>query len=106
MAQLRDAQTSELIAEGTPLEVAIVARRIGFDEVLFDDVGENFDPAATLDAYDRELAGLEQAVAAAKGEARAELEEHREERAGVADAALELEPDAAAALEAARARLD
>lgn len=57
MAQLRDKQTSQFIFDGTPLEVATLASKIGFDEVIFDDVTLDFDPqavialhAATLDA--------------------------------------------------------
>lgn len=51
MAQLRDKQTSHLIAEGTPLEMATLASKVGFDEVVFDDVGEHFDPQTVLDAH-------------------------------------------------------
>lgn len=39
MAQLRCAKTSELLLEGTPTEVAAMAEKIGYDEVLFDGVG-------------------------------------------------------------------
>lgn len=51
MAQLRDAQTSDLLAEGTPLEVVTIATEIGLAEVIFDDVGEGFDPGAVLEAH-------------------------------------------------------
>jgi hypothetical protein len=51
MAQLRDKNTSAFIAEGTPLEMATLASKIGFDEILFDDVTPNFDPQAVLDAH-------------------------------------------------------
>lgn len=39
MAQLRDAQTSELLADGDPRDLIIIADRIGADRVLWDDVG-------------------------------------------------------------------
>lgn len=58
MAQLRDAETSECVFEGTPLEVAAVAAELGND-VIFDDVGTKFDPAAVLKAHDENVSGLE-----------------------------------------------
>lgn len=72
MAQLRDAMTSEWIAEGTPLEIAIVAEAFDAADVLFDDVGatdakgrSRFDPAAVRAMRAAELAGLEAALATA-----------------------------------------
>lgn len=38
MAQLRDAQTSELLAEGTPADLVLLADRLGPDRVIFDGV--------------------------------------------------------------------
>lgn len=67
MAQLRDKETSELVFEGTPLECAALADEIGAKEVLFDDVGPNFDPKATLKAHDDNVKGLE-AVAKSSNE--------------------------------------
>lgn len=61
MAQLRDARTSELLATGTPLEVATCAADM--TEVIFDDVGVAFDPAAVRARYDAELTGLQAALA-------------------------------------------
>lgn len=72
MAQLRDAQTSALIAEGTALELALVADELGIDaavvgpgealdenlDAIYDDVGAGFDPAAVLEAYAENLEGL------------------------------------------------
>lgn len=91
MAQLRDARSSALIFEGTPLEVALLAEELGRDEVLFDDVGLAFDPDAVLE-------GARQSAETVEGEAGAE-----------ARAALELPEHAAAkateALEAARERM-
>lgn len=63
MAQLRDVETGELLAEGTPVEIAAIAAELGIDEVLFDGVGLAFDHAAVLEANDREIAGLEAAGA-------------------------------------------
>lgn len=51
MAQLRDKQTSECIAEGTPLEIVLLADKIGRDEFIFDDVGEGFDPEEVLSQH-------------------------------------------------------
>lgn len=59
MAQLRDARTSEILHEGTPLEVALLAEKIGRDEVLFDDVGEGFDPDAVLEVHTSQVEGHE-----------------------------------------------
>lgn len=70
MAQLRDAQTSEVIAEGTLLEIAIAAEGLDPADVLFDDVGavdakgkSRFDPAAVREYRAAELAGFEAALA-------------------------------------------
>jgi hypothetical protein len=97
MAQLRDAHTSELIAEGTPLELAVLAEELGRDEVLFDGVGTEFDPDAVLDAARQRAAELDtvdtkEGRKAAKAAA-AELEAPRE-----------LVDQAAGELEAARGR--
>lgn len=71
MAQLRDAKTSELLAEGSPLEVALAAKQLGKSEVvgideepkaptdvIFDDVGLGFDPAAVIANHEENLEGL------------------------------------------------
>lgn len=84
MAQLRDAQTSELIAEGTPLELVTIAEELGLNtgvvgtgetadgfEALYDGVGLGFDPATVSQARDENLDGLEagsDALAAAQTE--------------------------------------
>jgi hypothetical protein len=67
MAQLRDAVTSELIAEGTPLEVVVIARQFNPDDVVFDGVeGEHtlgtFDPDAVVQAHDDRIGGLSAAI--------------------------------------------
>lgn len=62
MAQLRDTKTSEILYEGTPLEVALIADEIGRDEVLFDDVGESFDPDVVTRAFTGSISALESAV--------------------------------------------
>lgn len=59
MAQLRDKLTSEVVFEGTPLEVSTLANEIGVGEVLFDDTGHDFDPAACAKSYDDQLKGLD-----------------------------------------------
>lgn len=60
MAQLRDAQTSEIIAEGTPAALVFLAEKIGRDKVLFDNVGLAFDPDALKTAHMAEIAGLKE----------------------------------------------
>lgn len=49
MAQLRDSQTSALLYEGTPAQVAAIAAAGDADDFLFDDVGLDFDPASALE---------------------------------------------------------
>lgn len=75
MPQLRDAKTSELLAEGTPLEIVQAADAAGLNagvvkepgdvdglDAIYDDVGLEFDPAAVLKAHEENVAG-HQAVA-------------------------------------------
>lgn len=57
MAQLRDAQTSALLYEGTPAQVAAAAQNAPND-VIFDDVGEAFDPALVLQQHEESVAAL------------------------------------------------
>lgn len=52
MAQVRDKQTSQFLFEGTPLEAALVAKELGFNEVIFDDVTLDFDPQAVIDFHE------------------------------------------------------
>jgi hypothetical protein len=59
MAQLRDVKTSEVLHEGTPLEVVLIADEIGRDEILFDDVGEGFSPDAVSATQTETIAALE-----------------------------------------------
>lgn len=60
MAQLRDARTSELLASGTPLEIATCAAEM--TEIIFDDVGTAFEAAGLRARYDAELTGLQGAL--------------------------------------------
>jgi hypothetical protein len=64
MAQLRCAQTSELLAEGSPLEIATAADGLAAGDVIFDGVGQTFDPAAVRRAHADEIAGLQSVLAA------------------------------------------
>jgi hypothetical protein len=74
MPQLRDAQTSEILAEGSREEVALMAANIGHQEVIFDDVEPGFDARATIAAYRQYLRGLATAASdAVKPEDRAAL---------------------------------
>jgi hypothetical protein len=58
MAQLRDAQTSALIFEGTPYAVVMMADARGRENVLFDDVGVGFDPDEVLLVYEENADAL------------------------------------------------
>jgi len=58
MAQLRDNQTSQVLYEGTPLECVAIARQLGTDKVLFDDVGMGFDADAVWQAHIENQDGL------------------------------------------------
>lgn len=55
--QLRDAETSELLLDGDPLEVATVGRELGLDNVLFDGA-VGFDPDAVIAADEARRKGL------------------------------------------------
>lgn len=101
MAQLRDAQTSQHVFTGTPLEVAAVAKELG-PEVIFDGVGQGFDPDATITAAEENAKSLASAAVEAKGDEKARLEQV----AADAQADLDVDPDdvakATGKLEAAR----
>lgn len=118
MAQLRDAKTSELIAEGTPLEVALAAGQLGKGavvgvgealaddvEVIFDDVGLGFDPAAVIAAHQENVDGL--AAVSQDAKADAGLREAVTENLAAAEAEADvgdLVDEAGAAMEEARAK--
>lgn len=105
MALLRDARTSALVAEGTPLQVALAARELGRADVLFDDVGEGFDPDAVIAAHEDNVDGLAAAAKAERGEAKKCLD--AAVKAARADADVDdLVAEAQPALEAARAAVD
>lgn len=50
MALLR-AHTGNLLAEGTPTEMVLLADMLGRDEVMFDDVTPGFNPDSVLTAH-------------------------------------------------------
>jgi hypothetical protein len=62
MPQLRCAQTSEIIAEGTPLEIATAAEALDPADVLFDDVPPGFDPAAVRKFHAGVIDGLKRSL--------------------------------------------
>lgn len=124
MAQLRDAQTSELIAEGTPEEIAFAAEAFAADEVLFDDVGgvardgrALFDPVAVRKQHTEATANAEQILAdiPAKAPADVDADEHKARRDGLRQAVKErraraetgkaLQTAARAAMDAAHERV-
>jgi hypothetical protein len=123
MAKLRDARTSEIVFEGTPLECVLAAQELGGAEIapqlaegteehdlkaelIYDDVGLHFDPEAVLKQANDTAAGLDAAASDAKG---ADLKRVTA-AADEAKAALEVDAsavrDASAAVEAARAAQD
>lgn len=103
MAQLRDKKTSELVAEGTPLAVVLLADELGRDEVLFDDVGLDFDPDAVLAAHNEHVDNLKLAAGAAKNKADKDAAAAaRSAAVAEAEAARELVEEAAKRLDAAR----
>ena len=106
MAQLRDAQSSQILAEGTPIEMVLLADRIGHDEVLFDDVGPAFDPDAVRRAHQAQADGLERAAAEASGREAKQLAAAHDELRGLTEAADVAAPAAIAALDAARGALE
>jgi hypothetical protein len=59
MAQLRDKTTSQILHEGTPLECVTIARQLGLDKVIFDDVGLAFDPDAVWNTHQQSLTSWE-----------------------------------------------
>jgi hypothetical protein len=89
MAQLRDAKTSELLAEGTPEEIARAAEGFVAGEVLFDDVGavgkdgvSLFDPVAVRKRHSDDLVALESAVDATPEDHKPALRAQIKERKG------------------------
>lgn len=64
MAILRDRLTSAPLFEGSPVEVVLAAEKLGRAEVLFDDVGLEFNPDAVLQAHQETLEVAEQTVLA------------------------------------------
>lgn len=93
--QLRDAETSELIAEGTPLEIATLAAELDPADVLFDDAGgvdrkgrSTFDPAAVRAMRADEIAGLEAILAELPATPPADVvdkQAYRDRRASIRD---------------------
>lgn len=62
MAQLRDKKTSQIIFEGSALEVAALAEKLGLNEILFDDVGDGFNHKEVLDTHSEEVSSLRDMV--------------------------------------------
>lgn len=62
MPQLRDALTSELVAEGTPEELVLIAQQFPTGEVIYDGVGAEFNPDAVLKARQESLDGMNAAL--------------------------------------------
>lgn len=85
MIQLRDARTSELLAEGDALEIAIAAEAFAKGEVLFDGVGEGgkFDPVEVRKLLADGIVDLQHALdelpTAPNADEREDVEASREE---------------------------
>lgn len=115
MAQLRDALTSALIAEGTPAEMVVIADAVGRDQVLFDGVGwdlerdePTFDPDAVVAGAQDQLQSLQAVLAEdppTDEQALEALERTIAEQEAVLSPPAEVVEAAQAALEAARERL-
>lgn len=58
MAQLRDAQTSEIVASGDARDLVLIYDEAPDGSLLWDDVPADFDPAALLAHLDEQLDGL------------------------------------------------
>jgi hypothetical protein len=112
MAQLRDAVTSELLCEGTPLEVVLVAEQLGRADVCFDGVASEhdpdaFDPDAVLHAHAAQVDGLQTAAAVETDpDTKSRLQAAATEAQAVESLAEQVAPEARALLEAARDRAD
>lgn len=124
MARLRDARTSEIVFEGTPLECVVLAGKMGGatvapelkageewkcpTELIYDDVGMGFDPDAVLAGAEESATGLEAAAAdlAYDDDERERLAEHAEAAAAALDTDDSTVREASAAVDAARAAQD
>lgn len=110
MALLRDARTSAVILEGTPLEVVLTAAELDDGAYLFDDVGEGFDAETVRQAHTENVTGLEGALEEAKAakdhDGTARLADALEEARAPAEAAEANAAQATAAAEAAVAELE
>lgn len=121
MAHLRDAKTGELLAEGTPQHIVLVADElklkagvvgigetaegIGLD-LVFDDVGLGFDPAAIRRARAENLEGLTEAAKVEKDKtAKASLTAAHKEHVADGEAAKPAAQKAKKVLDKARARI-
>lgn len=122
MAQLRDAHTSELIAEGTPNELVTIADELGLNagtvgigetadglDAIYDDVGLGFDPDAVRQARDENIDGLKTA-SSSKATPDEGLRESIKQSHSAAveeiEQAKERAPEVQAALDDARARVE
>lgn len=112
MAQLRDAVTSELLGEGTPEAMVLLAEQLGRDDVLFDGVESEhnpgtFDADAVLQAREERLSGLQDAIQAeTDAGVKERLESTLKADHAVAEEAKEIAPDARDRLDTARAQVD
>jgi hypothetical protein len=104
MATLRDALTSEAIAEGTPLQMVALADHIGRDHVLFDGVTEGFDPDEVLKAHTDRMEGLHEVLGSATGDDRTRVKESIAQADEEIKSALQGADEARSLLEQARSR--
>ena len=110
MAQLRDAQTGECLAEGAPEEMVLLAEEVGVAEVMFDGVGGGFDAEAVKTRHQANVvASRAYATSVANDpeitpEQRDRARRRADELAALKDAARTRKVEARAVLRAARKR--
>jgi hypothetical protein len=102
MAQLRDAQTSQYMADGSPDEMVLLAEEIGRAEVLFDGVGLAFDPAATLASHRDRVIASKRPTDGLAAEEKEQVAKDAADLAALAPSAKRVD-DAGAAMRGARA---
>ena len=90
MAILRDSKTGQGVMEGDVKSLIPIANQLG-DAVIWDDVGEKFDPAAYKEHLDQQVVNLESV--ADDGELPKETRERASEQAAELREALVLSPE-------------
>jgi hypothetical protein len=103
MAVLRDKVTSAPLFEGSAVEAVLVADQLGRDEVIFDDVGAEFDPDAVITAHDENISTAQATLSSS--DADADDKERAQATVDSAPSVDDVVPAAQDALTEARARV-